>query len=88
MLEVFTALVKDSRHAGSVYLVKDSRQTGSVYCLSEGFKVCWKCLHAGSVYRIQGMLEVFTSLVKDSWHAGSVYCLSKGFKACWKCLLP
>ena len=45
MLEVFTALVKDSRHAGSVYsLVKDSRHAGSVYCLSEGFKACWKCL--------------------------------------------
>ena len=32
MLEVFATLVKDSRHAGSVY------------CLSEGFKACWKCL--------------------------------------------
>ena len=32
LLEVFTALVKDSRHAGSVY------------SLSEGFKACWKCL--------------------------------------------
>ena len=32
MLEVFTTLVKDSRHAENVY------------CLSEEFKACWMCL--------------------------------------------
>ena len=39
MKEVFTALVKDSRHAGSVYNLSEvSRHAGSVYYLSEGFK--------------------------------------------------
>ena len=59
MLGVCTTLVKDSRHAWSLYylsegfkaclesfttLAKDSRHAWSLYYLSEGFKACLESL--------------------------------------------